>query len=111
MINEDQEKQAHENWYKNEDPISYKFFKALSPEYISDFYTSEKAWLARAKAQTVTDTHIMVPKLPTEKFKNDLKQHLDDLWCGDYGCDWDGFVSVGGIDPLKIYALAIESEV
>ncbi|MGU3313596.1 hypothetical protein [Acinetobacter sp. M5A5_2a] len=52
MINEAKEKQAHEDWYKNEDPISYKFFKDLSPEYLTDFYTSEKAWLARANVQT-----------------------------------------------------------
>ncbi|GAA5560873.1 hypothetical protein Asch02_02386 [Acinetobacter schindleri] len=51
MINEDQEKRAHEDWYKNDDPIAYKFFKDHSPEYVSDFYTSEKAWLARAASQ------------------------------------------------------------
>lgn len=65
--------------------------------------------LKRLKAQAVPDTHILVPRVPTEKFKADLKQYLDELWWGDYGCDWDGFVSVSGIDPLKIYALAIEA--
>ncbi|HFD0356889.1 TPA: DUF551 domain-containing protein [Acinetobacter nosocomialis] len=65
--------------------------------------------LEKAKAQAVPETHIVVPRVPTEKFKEDLKQHLDELWWGDHGCDWDGFVSVNGIDPLKIYALAIEA--
>ncbi|UKM17098.1 DUF551 domain-containing protein [Acinetobacter phage 4316] len=69
MINEAQEKQAHEDWYKDNDPLSYKFYKALSPEYEADFYTSEKAWLARAeaKAQAVPDTHVVVPRVPTAK--------------------------------------------
>ncbi|MDW7571642.1 hypothetical protein RZN32_30935, partial [Klebsiella pneumoniae] len=44
---------AHENWYKNNDPIAYKFYRDLSPEFETDFYTSETAWLARAKAQAV----------------------------------------------------------
>lgn len=51
MINEDEEKLAHENWYKNNDPIAYKFYRDLSPEFETDFYTSEIAWLARAKVQ------------------------------------------------------------
>ncbi|MFU0452039.1 DUF551 domain-containing protein [Acinetobacter baumannii] len=53
MFNEDEEKLAHENWYKNNDPIAYKFYRDLSPEFETDFYTSEIAWLARAKAQAV----------------------------------------------------------
>ncbi|HDZ1841536.1 hypothetical protein QQA06_05665 [Acinetobacter baumannii] len=62
MFNEDEEKLAHENWYKNNDPIAYKFYRDLSPEFETDFYTSETAWLARAKAQAVPDTHIVVPR-------------------------------------------------
>ncbi|CAA3726021.1 DUF551 domain-containing protein [Acinetobacter baumannii] len=53
MFNEDEEKLAHEIWYKNNDPIAYKFYRDLSPEFETDFYTSETAWLARAKAQAV----------------------------------------------------------
>ncbi len=41
MFNEDEEKLAHENWYKNNDPIAYKFYRDLSPEFETDFYTSE----------------------------------------------------------------------
>lgn len=67
------------------------------------------AWQEKAKAQAVPEGYVLLPRVPTEKFKEDLKQHLDELWWGDHGCDWDGFVSVNGIDPLKIYALAIEA--
>ncbi|MDC4456651.1 hypothetical protein NQ652_02930 [Acinetobacter baumannii] len=49
MIDLNVEKQAHEDWYKNDDPIAYKWAKALSPEYEADFYKSEKGWLARAQ--------------------------------------------------------------
>lgn len=55
MFKEDEEKLAHENWYKNNDPIAYKFYRDLSPEFETDFYTSEIAWLARAKAQAVPE--------------------------------------------------------
>ncbi|MDD9317913.1 hypothetical protein [Acinetobacter lactucae] len=46
------EMQAHTDWYKNDDPIAYKWAKAGSPEYEADFYTSAKAWAA-AKAHAV----------------------------------------------------------
>ncbi|MFW1760444.1 hypothetical protein [Acinetobacter calcoaceticus] len=49
MIDLNFEKQAHEEWYKNDDPIAYKWAKALSPEYETAFYDSEKGWLARAQ--------------------------------------------------------------
>lgn len=67
MFNEDEEKLAHENWYKNNDPIAYKFYRDLSPEFETDFYTSEIAWLARAKAQAVPETHLLIPKEPNRK--------------------------------------------
>ncbi|MDO7428196.1 hypothetical protein Q5X64_00895 [Acinetobacter baumannii] len=67
MFNEDEEKLAHENWYKNHDPIAYKFYRDLSPEFETDFYTSEIAWLARAKAQAVPETHLLIPKEPNRK--------------------------------------------
>ncbi|MFX2143568.1 hypothetical protein [Acinetobacter baumannii] len=72
MMDEAQEKQAHEEWYKNDDPLSYKFYKALSPEYEADFYTSEKAWLARAKVQTVLPEDNAV----NEKTKSYYKERL-----------------------------------
>ncbi|END8947584.1 hypothetical protein [Acinetobacter baumannii] len=67
MFNEDEEKLAHENWYKNNDPIAYKFYRDLSPEFETDFYTSETAWLARAKAQAVPEGYVLLPRVPTEK--------------------------------------------
>ncbi|HCT5535573.1 TPA: hypothetical protein OT117_002676 [Acinetobacter baumannii] len=66
MFNEDEEKLAHEIWYKNNDPIAYKFYRDLSPEFETDFYTSETAWLARAKAQAVPEGYVLMPIKPTE---------------------------------------------
>ncbi|MDC5328062.1 hypothetical protein [Acinetobacter baumannii] len=57
---------AHENWYKNNDPIAYKFYRDLSPEFETDFYTSEIAWLARAKAQAVPTWILASTTLPEE---------------------------------------------
>lgn len=66
MFNEDEEKLAHKNWYKNNDPIAYKFYRDLSPEFETDFYTSEIAWLARAKAQAVPTWILASTTLPEE---------------------------------------------
>ncbi|MDC4727095.1 hypothetical protein OHV87_09460 [Acinetobacter baumannii] len=57
---------AHENWYKNNDPIAYKFYRDLSPEFETDFYTSEIAWLARSKAQAVPTWILASTTLPEE---------------------------------------------
>ncbi|EPG5693480.1 hypothetical protein P5778_003903 [Acinetobacter baumannii] len=57
---------AHKNWYKNNDPIAYKFYRDLSPEFETDFYTSEIAWLARAKAQAVPTWILASTTLPEE---------------------------------------------
>ncbi|ENZ9378274.1 hypothetical protein ACHDBX_004116 [Acinetobacter baumannii] len=72
MINEDQEKQAHEDWYKNDDPIAFEWAKAGSPEYEADFYTSEKSWLARAKVQAVLSEE----NATNEKTKSYYKERL-----------------------------------
>ncbi|MFA3130090.1 DUF551 domain-containing protein [Acinetobacter pittii] len=40
------EMQAHADWYKNDDPISYEWAKGGSPEYEADFYASARAWAA-----------------------------------------------------------------
>ncbi|HHP4490374.1 hypothetical protein AB0T70_05770 [Acinetobacter baumannii] len=78
-------------------------------KYVDSFMQEKWELWQKAKAQAVPEGYVLLPRVPTEKFKEDLKQHLDELWWGDHGCDWDGFVSVNGIDPLKIYALAIEA--
>ncbi|CAA0184406.1 DUF551 domain-containing protein [Acinetobacter baumannii] len=71
MFNEDEEKLAHENWYKINDPIAYKFYRDLSPEFETDFYTSEIAWLARAKAQAVPEWISVEDRMP-ESLRNVL---------------------------------------
>lgn len=62
----------------------------------------------QAKAQ-VPEGFVLVPKEPTEVFKEHLKNHLFDLWAGDHGCDWDGFVSVDAISQNTIWKMMIEA--
>ena len=32
------------------------------------------------------------------------------LWMGEWGCDWDGFICVSGIDPNEIWQFMIEAQ-
>ncbi|MNE58358.1 hypothetical protein D3C80_1533810 [compost metagenome] len=66
-------------------------------------------WQA-AQAQAVPEGFILVPQEPTELFKEHLKNHLFDLWAGDHGCDWDGFVSVDAINHNTIWKMMIETQ-
>lgn len=86
----------------------------------SDFLASSKvdcinwgwsAWLkAQAQAKAVPNGFVLVPKEPNKQFKNVLSRYLDELWMGEWGCDWDGFVSVNGIDPNEIWQFMIEAQ-
>lgn len=67
------------------------------------------SWL-NAKAQAVPEGFVLVPKEPTELFKEHLKNHLFDLWAGDHGCDWDGFLSVDAINHNNIWKMMIEAQ-
>ncbi|AOP63036.1 Uncharacterised protein [Acinetobacter baumannii] len=122
MTDLNKEREAFERFHAKECNCSYEDLKrqldrqeALTGHRYLPTSPRHEAWLIwdaawnDASAQAVPEGYVVVPKVPTEKFKEDLKQHLDELWWGDHGCDWDGFVSVNGIDPLKIYALAIEA--
>ncbi|MCT9189134.1 hypothetical protein KTH11_18115 [Acinetobacter baumannii] len=103
MFNEDEEKLAHEDWYKNNDPIAYKFYRDLSPEFETDFYTSEIAWLARAKAQAVPATHILIPKEP----KNDTIIAIASVCLGPAGSEAE-FLN---LDEAKaVYQALVASE-
>ncbi|HID0921830.1 TPA: DUF551 domain-containing protein [Acinetobacter baumannii] len=104
MFNEDEEKLAHENWYKNNDPIAYKFYRDLSPEFETDFYTSEIAWLARAKAQAVpTWISVKDEEPPTDTMvlicwsdSSDVQPEIDYMTCDeDLNHIWANFE----IDP------------
>jgi len=58
----------------------------------------------------VPEGFVLVPQEPTKLFKENLKSHLFDLWAGDHGCDWDGFVSVDAINHNNIWKMMIEAQ-
>ena len=62
------------------------------------------------EANAVPEGFVLVPKEPTELFKEHLKNHLFDLWAGDHGCDWDGFVSVDAINHNNIWKMMIAAQ-
>lgn len=60
----DKEKKLHESWYKQQDPVAYKWYLRESPEFVRDFSQSEKSWLA---AKTSHEGFVLMPIKPTEK--------------------------------------------
>jgi len=59
MIDIEKEKELHAEWYKKDDPISYKHYRAGSPEFEADFGQSEKSWLA-AKSKAIPEGFVLV---------------------------------------------------
>ncbi|WP_375555611.1 hypothetical protein [Acinetobacter baumannii] len=114
------EMQAHADWYKNDDPIAYKWAKDGSPEYEADFYTSAKAWAA-AKAQagptwiSVKDeeppTDIMVlicwddaPDVTPEQDYMTIDEDLNSVWANyqnDPPSHWMHFHSVPNVSGAE----------
>ncbi|HHW53793.1 MAG TPA: hypothetical protein GXX13_11545 [Acinetobacter towneri] len=66
--------------------------------------------LNRAKAQAIPDGFVLVPKEPNKQFKNVLSHYLDELWMGEWGCDWDGFICVNGIDPNHVWKIVTDTK-
>jgi len=64
----------------------------------------------RELAKAVPDGFVLVPKEPNLEFKGRLRSYLDNLWMGEWGCDWDGFICVNGIDPNEIWQFMIEAQ-
>lgn len=60
------EKQLHAAWYKNDDPIAYRWYLDGSPEFVQDYGQSEKSWLA-AKSQ-VPEGFVLVPRVITDEW-------------------------------------------
>ena len=58
----------------------------------------------------VPEGFVLVPQEPTELFKEHFENHLFDLWAGDHGCDWDGFVSVDAINHNTIWKMMIGAQ-
>lgn len=85
----------YENPYENSDTaLAFNLFK--------------KGWLA--KAQAVPEGFVLVPKEPTKDYKDVISQYLDELWMGEWGCDWDGFICVNGIDPNHVWKIVTNTK-
>lgn len=74
-----------------------------------------EAWLTwcaawDAKAQAVPEGFVLVPKEPTKEYKDVISQYLDELWMGEWGCDWDGFICVNGIDPNHVWKIVTNTK-
>ncbi|WP_216076640.1 hypothetical protein [Acinetobacter cumulans] len=63
-----------------------------------------------AKAQTVQEGFVLVPKEPTKEYKDVISQYLDELWMGEWGCDWDGFICVNSIDPNHVWKIVTNTK-
>ncbi|WP_336916684.1 hypothetical protein [Acinetobacter modestus] len=93
----DQRWGQYENPYINNDTaLAYNLFK--------------DGWIA---ANNIRDEElngcVMVPVKIPDQFTSKLEDHLLELWIGDWGCDWDGFVSVNGIKPENIWSMVVEA--
>ena len=63
-----------------------------------------------AKALAVPEGFVLVPKEPTKDYKDVISQYLDELWMGEWGCDWDGFICVNGIDPNHVWKIVTNTK-
>ena len=96
------------NETKNELIDSYDIAK--EDEYLLEALVYRGVCIGNAQASAVPEGFVLVPKEPTELFKEHLKNHLFDLWAGDHGCDWDGFLSVDAINHNNIWKMMIEAQ-
>lgn len=74
--------------------------------------TLDKEWEAwqAAKAQAVPEGFVLVSKEPTKQYKDVISQYLDELWMGEWGCDWDGFICVNGIDLNHVWKIVTDTK-
>ncbi|WP_111857803.1 hypothetical protein [Acinetobacter sp. CFCC 10889] len=61
------------------------------------------------EAKSIPEGFVLMRKEATASFKEKLDELLFNLWTGDHGCDWDGFVSVDAIDSDEIWQMVIEA--
>ena len=99
------------------DQGNYTIKDDLDPSFEDDateiWHRVNTGWAMWKKAINFSKPHegfVLVPKEPTELFKEHLKNHLFDLWAGDHGCDWDGFLSVDAINHNNIWKMMIEAQ-
>lgn len=66
--------------------------------------------LVKAKADAVPEGFVLVPKEPIQLFKEKLEDYLFDLWTGDHGCDWDGFLSADAVEHGVLWKMMLEAQ-
>lgn len=84
--------------------------KALLEQFEINNKLVEQIEKLKAKTQAIPDGFVLVTKEPNLEFKGRLRSYLDNLWMGEWGCDWDGFICVSGIDPNEIWQFMIEAQ-
>lgn len=103
MTDIEKEGELFEQWWDDEG----QYHRAGGDDYCKTF--AWEAWIF-AKNQAIPDGFVVVPKEPNLEFKDRLRSYLDNLWMGEWGCDWDGFICVNGIDPNEIWRFMIEAQ-
>lgn len=112
-MTKDIEREAFEEWIKSNYPISrLELLEKHSDGGYQHRATRNMfdAWQA-AKAHEAEKLKgcVVVPVKTPDQFTSKLEDHLLELWIGDWGCDWDGFVSVNGIKPENIWSMVVEA--
>ena len=107
-IQKEKIKQEFWNWAKVENP------RMVENAELGDVYAIQNLdhmfmGFAAAKSQAVPEGFVLVLKEPSREFKDRLRSYLDNLWMGEWGCDWDGFICVNGIDSNEIWQFMIEA--
>jgi len=80
--------------------------------YLADWFVNQInfGWKLWRQVQAVPEGFVLVPKEPTKEYKDVISQYLDELWMGEWGCDWDGFICVNGIDPNHVWKIVTNTK-
>ncbi|WP_336916555.1 hypothetical protein [Acinetobacter modestus] len=82
----------------------------LFEKYITEhIYKKSKFDGSSIKELLKSGKYVAVPVEPTQAFKQNLASYLFDLWTGESGCDWDGFVNAQAIKPENIWSMVLEA--
>lgn len=111
-MTKDIEREAFEEAYS----LAHKIFPSTLKKYADGSYYNgavRAAWrwwqAAKAHESEKLKGCVVVPVKTPDQFTSKLEDHLLELWIGDWGCDWDGFVSVNGIKPENIWSMVVEA--
>lgn len=82
-------------------------------DFLETYHSVNTGWSMWLRATTLATAKlegcVVVPVKTPDQFTSKLEDHLLELWIGDWGCDWDGFVSVNGIKPENIWSMVVEA--